>query len=215
MRTFKPWQAAIRKIREIAKLGLHPSLHNESNLGKGLSISLGTISTEIHEKNIKNRLHAFSLNYWKDEKDWLEQISELVPIVHSRQHYIHVLMPETYRQLIQLGILHDWSMGYAQDLGYRAGTGLPFLWYDLLEEKTTTLCIHPFSVMDVTLKNYRSMLPEEAKRITFEMKCMCAVIGVPFTFIVHNESLSEKQGWEGWHNVFLSWRDELSHVFTS
>jgi len=34
---------------------------------------------------------------------------------------------------------------------------------------------------------------------------MVFLFGGNFTFIAHNESLSESAGWKGWTNVFDSW----------
>ncbi len=207
MRTFGSWKQDILKLGDIAELGLHPSLNTEITVSTSPLFSTGNVG-----KLNNSHLHTGSLRFWQDEKLWLERVSGCIPITHSRQHYIHLLMPETYRQLLQLGIQHDWSMGYAQDLGYRAGTGRSFFWYDLLDDAATTLLVHPFSVMDVTLKNYMGVAPIEAYKITYRMKQFCALIGIPFTFIVHNESLSGEQGWEGWLDVFLSWRDDFNEV---
>jgi len=207
MRSFGPWKRDIKSMNSITQIGLHPSL----NVSK-VSLSQSRLTPLDQDDNPLYTLHPNSLVLWNNEKLWLERTSGLIPVLDSRQHYIHLLMPHTFRYLIQLGIKNDWSMGFAQDLGYRAGTALPFLWYDLLEDKITNLTIHPFAVMDVTVKNYLRLNPTEALNITSTMKNLCAVLGIPFTFIVHNESLSGIQGWEGWKYVFDAWRDELKEL---
>lgn len=73
-------------------------------------------------------------------------------------------MPETYRLLVHENITNDYTMGFADDAGYRAGTALPFPWFDLILNKKTTLFVHPFVIMDTTLKNYLQLSPEEAIR---------------------------------------------------
>lgn len=35
-------------------------------------------------------------------------------------------MPETYKNLIKAGIKEDYSMGFPEQIGYRAGTGFSF-----------------------------------------------------------------------------------------
>jgi hypothetical protein len=45
----------------------------------------------------------------------------------SRQHYIRFTLPQTYRQLIDLGIESDFSMGYGSINGFRASVTSPFL----------------------------------------------------------------------------------------
>lgn len=123
-------------------------------------------------------------------------------ILRSRQHFLVINMPSTYRNLITHGITDDYSMGYAGEIGFRASTSLPFLFYDLEMEYTTSLRIHPFAVMEGTLRDYKNMDAEEAfihyKNIIDEIK---AVDGT-FISIWHNESLSDKNRWIGWQALF-------------
>ncbi|NJN34523.1 MAG: hypothetical protein HC817_09980 [Saprospiraceae bacterium] len=71
-------------------------------------------------------------------------------------------LPETYRTLLENGIEADFSMGYADDIGFRAGIATSFFWFDLGRNEPTALKIFPFAVMDVTLKEYLKLSPDEA-----------------------------------------------------
>lgn len=124
-------------------------------------------------------------------------------ISRSRHHFLRMKLPETYRNLIQAGITHDYTMGFADQTGFRAGTGHSFRWYDLENETATHLVVHPFCLMDVTLRNYEQLKPEEACEKVHLLQDLCKRYGVPFCFIFHNESLSEKDEWAGWRRVFL------------
>jgi hypothetical protein len=120
----------------------------------------------------------------------------------SRQHFLILKFPYTYRRLISLGINTDYSMGYSSCTGFRAGTSMPFRFYDLMDECETQLLIHPFQVMDVTLKQYLGLEPGEAiDRINRLVEKVKAVNGT-FTSLWHNESLSEQGDWRGWRVVF-------------
>jgi hypothetical protein len=122
--------------------------------------------------------------------------------IHSRQHFLMLKMPETYQNLISMGVLHDYSMGFATMPGFRAGTCMPFKFYDLSLEKESLLTIHPFIVMDITLKQYLGYDPETASdKISGLIKKTRAVNGT-FTSLWHNESLSESGHWKGWRKVF-------------
>ncbi len=81
------------------------------------------------------------------EKNILENTVQ-EKIFKNRFHYIIINWPQSYRMLIQQGITEDYSMGYAQQNGFRAGTSNSFFWFDLLENKSTKLIIHPFCIMD-------------------------------------------------------------------
>ena len=91
----------------------------------------------------------------------LEQILDR-PICSSRQHYLKMSFPETYRTLIANGIEEDYSMGYSEVPGFRAGTCTPFKFYDLQANEPTNLTVYPFAVMDRTLNDHLKLSPEEA-----------------------------------------------------
>ena len=127
----------------------------------------------------------------------------------SRQHFLILKLPYTYRQLIKLGIQEDYSMGYASDCGFRAGTSMPFRFYDLADECETPLLIHPFAIMDVTLRQYLGLDTAAAShRINQLIEKTRAVHGT-FTSLWHNESLSEEGIWRGWRRVFEGMAGEV------
>jgi hypothetical protein len=151
----------------------------------------------IHPSYRSNR----SFKYLQKEFEYFTQVMGQKPTA-SRQHFLLLTLPDTYRHLLDLGIKEDYSMGYASFPGFRAGTGLPFRYYDLKNECETDLLIHPFQVMDVTMQQYLGLTPEEATlRIQNLISKIKAVKGT-FTSLWHNESLSETGVWTGWQKVF-------------
>jgi hypothetical protein len=159
-------------IGDNAEVGIHPSFTSNSIPSK-LKKEITTLSKTVHHEILK-----------------------------SRQHFLIVHMPSTYRNLITHEIVEDYSMGYADEIGFRASTSRSFLFYDLEMEYTTSLRIHPFAAMEGTLKDYKRFDNEEAlaeyKNIIDEIK---AVEGT-FISIWHNESLSNKKRWIGWKTIF-------------
>jgi hypothetical protein len=134
------------------------------------------------------------------------------PVHQSRQHFLMLQFPNTYQQLIAEGIQEDYSMGFAHDFGFRASMATPFPWYDLASEKKQDLMIHPFAVMDVTLKDYLKLQPEEAVAACRKLYLTTMAVKGEFTILWHNSSFSTHHGWQGWRTVFekiLSFATEL------
>jgi hypothetical protein len=141
-----------------------------------------------------------------------ERLAEITGRVvrHSRQHFLRFRLPETFRQLRLAGITHDYSMGYADAVGWRAGTNFTFSWYDLEREEATSLLIHPFAAMDVTLKNYLHLAPAEAKKAVLALAKGIQPFGGPFLLLWHNTSFAEIYGWQGWREMYVDLVKQLT-----
>lgn len=124
------------------------------------------------------------------------------PVQQSRQHFLKLRWPDTYRSLIQSGIRSEYSMGYASHPGFRAGIASPYPFYDLVDESEKPLMIYPFAVMDVTLRQYRKMSPREAGRKIEKLMHETASVGGTFISLWHNESLGNEGYWDGWRAVY-------------
>ena len=136
-----------------------------------------------------------------EEKKELESILNK-PVIRSRQHFLRLEFPKTYRELLRNGIREDYTMGYAEEIGFRAGTSRPFLWYDLEADELTPLRIIPFCVMDVTLKNYKKYKPSEAVQECKQLISDLKRVGGQFCLIWHNSSFYELEGWGDWDKVY-------------
>jgi hypothetical protein len=168
-------QSLIRRIAHKYAVGLHPSYQSNT-----------------------------SFSILKKEKERLENILKLPPlsISRSRQHFLKLRFPETYRNLLKANILEDYSMGYADDIGFRAGIATPFYWYDLENEQVTPLKIYPFQVMEVTLQQYLELSPDEAIEKVKPLIAATKAVGGTFTTLWHNSTLSNMDEWEGWRRVY-------------
>jgi hypothetical protein len=138
------------------------------------------------------------------EEEEISYLSQLLKrkIEASRQHYLLLSLPDTYRNLIQHGVRCDYTMGYASQTGFRAGIARSFNFYDLLAEKETTLRVFPFQVMDRTLLSYLCQKPEEAKMEYDYYTNVIRSVGGEFICLWHNDSLTDQGEWKGWKSVF-------------
>lgn len=120
----------------------------------------------------------------------------------ARQHWLLLHMPETYQAYSDAGITADYTMGYADEPGFRAGIARPFPFYDLSLEKVTGLTVVPFQVMDGTLRQYLHLSPDAALAVIRSLIDATRKAGGMFVSVWHNTSLTEGNGWEGWRKVF-------------
>lgn len=162
----------IRQISKVFQIGLHPSYNSAE-------------SPHLLHKELKT----------------LAQITNM-PVFQSRQHYLRIKLPDYYRQLIDAGITEDYSMGFADKPGFRAGTTRPFKWYDLMNESTTHLCIHPFAIMDRTVNTYEHQTVMGAHLIYNELIDQVKKVDGLFVTLWHNESFSNLFEWTGWRELF-------------
>lgn len=136
-----------------------------------------------------------------EEKAVLEEIVGS-KIEKSRQHFVSMKLPDTYRSLLALGIREEHSMGFNNISGFRASTAYPFYWYDVQEEKKTDLKVYPFIFMDVQLKGYMELNRQQAIENIRRYKAQLIQTGGVLSFIWHNSSFYKHGGWEGWAEVY-------------
>lgn len=164
-------QDLIKKLKEKLKLGVHPSYRSNS-----------------------------------DEKLLKEEINRLQKVIEgnvsiSRQHFLKLNLPSTYQNLIKSEIKEEYSMGFADEVGFRNGTAHPFQWFDLSNNRKTDLVVYPFAYMDGTLNEYLKVSPEGAKTRISELFEEVKNYGGQFSFIWHNETITDYKKWEGWSSV--------------
>jgi hypothetical protein len=63
-----------------------------------------------------------------------------------------VLLPDAYQELVQEEVKEDFSMGYADVIGFRAGTCTPFPFYDLGLEVEQPLRVYPICASHEALR---------------------------------------------------------------
>lgn len=135
----------------------------------------------------------------KTEKINMESIINTT-LEASRNSFSKLNLPNSYRNLIELEIYEDYTMGYVNEIGFRAGTCTPFLFYDLDYEIQTPLMINPFHLMDYALLAHTSLLDkkESLGKIIKEVKR----VNGTFTPVFHNYTFSSEARWHGFKELF-------------
>jgi len=170
--TSKKFQSLIKSMADYAQVGIHPSWASNKSADK--------LPKEI------SRLESIS------KRD----------VTRSRQHFLKLDLPITYRRLIDLGIQEDYTMGYASQVGFRAGTSFPFYFYDLDMELQTQLLLHPFAVMDGTLNEYMELPVDDAQYLVKELIDRVKFVNGTFISLWHNETVSNNRHWHDWKQVY-------------
>lgn len=166
------FQSLIKSIADYAEVGVHPSYGSNGNRAQ--------LQKEIRRlrKVLKRE------------------------VVKSRQHYLKVSFPDTYRDLIELDIQEDYSMGYASEIGFRASICSPFLFYDLDLDVSTKLKLVPFMLMDGTMKDYMKLSPEESVERSHRLIDQVKAVNGLFVTLWHNQSVNDRDEWKGWRRVY-------------
>lgn len=106
-------------------------------------------------------------NTFKKEKNRWKEIAkqDLTSVLVKK---FPLSFPESYINFEKAFIKEDFSMGYAQKLGFRAGTCTPFLFYNLNTEETTPLRITPYvlnsEIFSTTSENEIAMQLQQIKK---------------------------------------------------
>ncbi|NNE32151.1 MAG: hypothetical protein HKN40_07260 [Winogradskyella sp.] len=181
-------------------IGDYSTYDKNINANKKQFVSL--IKSVADYCNVGLKVSYFALediSVLKKEKIKMEGIinTDLSAVRHS---FSKLNLPSSYRNLVELEINQDYSMGYIDTLGFRAGTCTPFQFYDLDFEVQTPLQINPYHCLDFALLKYRSQLDkkEHLQKLINEIK---AVNGT-FTPVFHNYTFSNLSLWKGYRSLF-------------
>ncbi len=183
-------------VGKYGKYGKNPSLKNRAfqslikNIGKNAEIGIHPSYTSYKKFNVL--------------KEEINNLSGIInkKITKSRQHFLKLSFPETYKNLVKLNIKEDYTMGYAASVGFRAGICTPYFFYDITLEKETNLKIVPFQIMDTALNKYLNLTPEKAIfKIENIIKKVKYVNGT-YVSLWHNEAVSEQREWKNWKFVY-------------
>jgi hypothetical protein len=176
-KTFYPLTAYYRYLRnsDSAIVGLHPSYDT-----------------------------YFNYNQLIKEKKRLEKALKKTGIIASRQHFLRMCVPETFRHLEAAGFREDFTVAFAHAPGFRSGTAVPYYFYDLERDETSKLLLHPTVVMDASLIGHSDLRPEAALEKIKRLIDECRQSGGDFVSLWHNSNLAGNANNNPWINVFLA-----------
>ena len=140
--------------------------------------------------------------------------------IGGRQHYLR-WSPETWLHWDQCELAYDSSVGFADCVGFRAGTCWPYRPWLWRENRRANLLEIPLIVMEQSLisPRYMGLAPDESASAVSDLLRKCASVGGVFTLLWHNNCLGRPfaahlpgifDALEGLENY--RWRDEQGRL---
>ena len=207
--TFK-WLVNVHKKRNLNPvffflLGDYSIYDKSINHQNKKFINLVKSISDYFEVGLKGSYFALeNVKVLKEEKLRYEGIFN-TSLKNNRNSFSKLKLPIVYRNLINLEVNEDFTMGYVSEPGFRAGTCTPFQFYDLDYEMQTPLKINPFCVLDYIYKDndfHRSF--NEIKEIISDVR----KVNGTFSLVTHNYTFSKNAAWLGWRKFYIQILDE-------
>jgi peptidoglycan/xylan/chitin deacetylase (PgdA/CDA1 family) len=136
-----------------------------------------------------------------------------------RQHYLRFVAPDSWQSQSQAGFDVDFSLGYAEEIGFRAGTATPFLPFDLRQRRRIDILEFSNIIMDGTLfePQYMALTMAEAMAQCSEIINQVRRVNGVLVLLWHNSSLTDflEPGWRTFYSELLSLLDGSGGVPTS
>lgn len=165
-------------------------------------VSLIKLIADYFETGLKGSFLALDdVQKLKEEKLRYEAIFNR-SLKYTKNSFSKLKLPLVYRNLIELEIESDYTMGYVSEAGFRAGTCTPFYFYDIDYEMQTPLKINSFIVLDYVYRKRGNAYSEITKLIDAVKK-----VHGTFSMVVHNYTFSENEEWKGWRKLYTKLLD--------
>jgi len=153
----------IKQLDKTGETGIHPSFASASDKEK-LKLEIEGLSSVLQKR-----------------------------ITFCRSHFLLLTFPETYRNYIANGIREDFTLGYADQAGFRASTCKPFHFFDLSANEETALRLYPLTYMEGTLQNYMRLSEDEGFILIKQLMDSVKSVNGTFISLWHNENLGKDE----------------------
>jgi len=125
----------------------------------------------------------------------------------GRQHYLR-WSPDTWLDWENCGLSYDSSVGFAEQIGFKAGTCIPYQPWLFPLNRQADLVEIPLLVMDRTLLAYMGLTKSQAVQEVNQVVERCRMVGGVFTILWHNDAFLNPF----YRDVYLSLLGTLSGI---
>lgn len=158
-----------------ATLGLHTSYYCTENLLYAVA-EKGKLEQALRDAHI----------------DILGKQGDHGAITYNRFHWLRTRGPEDFEALCDFGFTDDFSMGFADHVGFRLGTTRPARWINPDTLQLSDLTMHPLCIMDCTLSNSNYMNIQDESEAYYTCQQVIDKVrqhGGELTLLWHNSNL--------------------------
>ena len=166
------FQALIKRIGDYADVGIHPSFASYLDSEK-LRMEMERLSSVLNRN-----------------------------VTKSRQHFLRMNLPRSYQKIIELDVTDDYTMGFASQAGFRAGIADAFPFFDLENDVVTPLVVHPFALMDGTMRDYLNLNVDDSFSLACRLVDEVKAVNGTFIYLTHNETLGGEKRWSDWPEMY-------------
>lgn len=119
----------------------------------------------------------------------------------NRNHFLMFKAGETWELLEWLGVKQDYTLGYPEILGFRAGTSHSYQVFSVAKGKVLNIIEYPLTMMDVTLYGYMRISPRQAWQEFLKYFSLIKKHNGVFILLWHNFSFDELRWRKFYQNV--------------
>jgi len=205
--------ALVRRLGEISmSRGLHSSFYWKASIRTLMDDGYDPFDSKVQgvirdlkEQGFEMGVHPAYDTFGSRSglRDEIDRLRKALPdeILGGRQHYLR-WSPQTWLDWEACGLAYDSTVGFADRMGFRAGTSIPFCPWCLSQNRELELIEIPLLLMDCTPVKYMGLTQTEAiDRIRLCVQRTARVGGV-FTLLWHNVPLMEPE-YAGWYEPIL------------
>jgi peptidoglycan/xylan/chitin deacetylase (PgdA/CDA1 family) len=163
---------------------------------RGKATTIRELVRELHAEGFDIGLHgsyntAFDADLLRLEKEMLEDALG-ADVRTTRQHYLHFDVAATPSVQEEAGLTADTTLGFNRNVGFRAGTCLPFHLFDLRARRPVDVIEVPLIVEEFPLLRPNALELDRtlAERVVEQLIGRVAAVGGVATLLFHPHSLA-------------------------
>ena len=158
----------------------------------------------LREQGVENGVHP-GYRTFRNPQELQAEVQILQKVLGEeqlggRQHYLR-WCTETWMDWENCRLAYDSTVGYADQVGFRAGTCIPFRPWLLSQDREARLLEIPLLVTDTSLLDYMRLQDDELLNIVSQLIRRCRTVGGVFTFLCHNTTLRDARFVEKYEQI--------------